>query len=417
MTAAPTRLWNRNFRLLATGLLISYIGDAFFAIGIVWLALTVTGNVLVAGTLMAVYGLPSLLLGPVAGALVDTWNKRWIMIIADGVRGLIVLAIFGLARASALPLPALYAGVLLLSLCDTLYKPSLRVLVPTLVPDAALARANSFIQGSQQFALILGASIAGLVVANLGTDVTMLVNALSFVVSALALYLVRFPDRLVQGRKVTVGSVLASTWQGVRYAAVTPDLLVIVLLAFGMNLVLSPVNIIFPVYSRDVIGAGAEGFGWLSASIGLGMVLGNLVLGTLGSRLRGPVAMALGVGTMALAFVGLGLAGALAPALACVVLLGMAAPFVQVPMVTHLQRSVPVAMQGRVFATFATVAQAAIPLGAALAGVALHALPVGRVFQAGALGLVAVYGLLQLYRRLAVRAPVAVPGQGVVVEE
>lgn len=416
MTQAPERLWNRDFQLLASGLVISYIGDAFFAIGIIWLALTVTGNVLVAGTLMAVYGLPSLFLGPIAGALVDAWNKRWIMIIADGVRGLLVLGIFGLARAEALPLPLLYAGVLLLSLCDTLYKPSLRVLVPTLVPDSALAAANSFIQGSQQFAMIVGASIAGLVVAHLGTDVTMLVNALSFLVSALALYLVRFPDQLVQGRKATVGSLLTSTRQGVRYAAGTPDLVVIVLLAFGMNLVLSPVNIIFPVYSRDVIGAGAEGFGWLSASIGLGMVLGNLLLGTLGRRLHGALSIALGVGVMALAFVGLGVAGALPMALACVVVLGMAAPFVQVPMVTHLQRTVPMEMQGRVFATFATVAQAAIPLGAALAGVGLHALPVPVVFQAGAVGLVAVYGLLQLYRLLVARR-MALQPQGVVAKE
>lgn len=403
MTAAPDRLWNRDFRLLSVGLVISYIGDAFFAIGLIWLALAVTGNALVAGTLMAVYGLPSLLLGPVAGALVDTWNKRWIMILTDGVRGLIVLGIFGLARASALPLPLLYAGVLLLALCDVLYKPSLRVLVPTLVPDAALPRANSFIQGSQQFAVILGSSIAGLVVAHLGTDVTMLVNALSFLLSALALYLVRFPERLVQGRKASARALLASTWEGIRHLGASADLLVIVLLAFGMNLVLSPVNVIFPVYSRDMLLTGAEGFGWLSAAIGLGMILGNLLLGLAGHRLRGQASMALGIGVMALAFAGLGLTAQLTPALLCVMTLGAAVPFVQIPMVTHLQRNVPMEMQGRAFATFATISQASVPLGAAVAGIALSALPVGLVFQAAAVGLVAVYGVLWLYRRLAMR--------------
>lgn len=403
MTQPPTRLWNRDFRLLATGLVISYVGDAFFAIGIVWLALAVTGNALVAGTLMAVYGLPSLLLGPVAGALVDTWNKRWIMIIADGVRGLLVLGVYGLSKADALPLPLLYLGVLLLAFCDTLYKPALRVLVPTLVPDSALAGANSFVQGSQQFAMIVGAGLAGMVVARFGTELTILVNALSFLVSALALWLVRFPARLVVGRKASMSSLLASTWQGIRYVGRTPDLLVIVLLAFGMNLVLSPANVIFPIYSRDVLSAGPEGFGWLSASIAVGMVVGNLVLGLFGRGLKGPLSMALGIFTMALGFTGLGLVRALGPALGCVIVLGAAVPFVQIPMVTYLQRQVPVEMQGRVFATFGTISQASVPLGAALAGVALAALPAGAVFQMAAGGLLGVYGVLQLYRRVAVR--------------
>lgn len=401
MNPGPTRLWNREFRLLTTGLFISYIGDAFFGIGLIWLALTATGNPLVAGALMAVYGLPSLLIGPVAGALVDSWNKRWIMIIADGLRGILVLGVYGLAKAGALHLPTLYGMVLLLALCDTLYKPSLRVLVPTLVPGGALATANAAIQGGQQFALIAGASLAGLLVARFGSEPTMLINAASFLVSALALALVRFPAQLVASRKSSVRALLSATWEGLRLFGRTPDLLAIVLLAFGLNLVLSPANVLFPVYSRDVIGAGPEGFGWLSASIAGGMVLGNLLVGSLGRGLSGGASTALGVGALALGFAGLGLARSLPWALAATSTLGAAAPFVQIPIVTELQRKVPLEMQGRAFATFGTLAQASVPLGAALAGAALHALPTAAVFLVAGGGLLLVYLLLQLFRRMA----------------
>lgn len=413
LTIPPDRLWNRNFKFLATGLLVSYVGDAFFAIGMIWLALAATGDALVAGTLMAIYALPSLFLGPFAGALVDTWNKRWIMIIGDGLRGLIVLVLYLLARFDTLPLSILYLAVVALSLCDTLYKPALRVLVPTLVPDKALPSANSFIQGSQQFATIIGSSLAGLVVVHLGTEATLLIDAGSFLISAGALWLVRFSAMLVQSRKVTAVGVLRNTWDGIRYIFSHANLLFVVLLAFGMNLVLSPVNVIFPLYSRDVIRAGAEGFGWLAAGIGAGLVLGNLLVGVIGARLRPEWSIFLGIVGMSLGFLGMRLAWALPPALVAVGLIGLAAPFVQIPVVTHIQRTVPSAMLGRIFATFGTLSTAAVPLGAALAGVALHSFASTALLNIAALGLLAVYALLYLYRRLVGSPMVADGSRGV----
>lgn len=395
------RLWNRDYSLLIAGLLVSYVGDAFFSVGIVWLALTLTGNALIVGTLMACYSLPPILLGPFAGALVDSGNKRVLMIVGDGMRGLILLGLYVLLLLNALPVWLLFVCVVALSICDTLYRPALRVLVPQLVPDDQLPRANSFIQGSQQFAHILGASLAGVVVVQLGTQTTLLVDAVTFFVSAFVLYLVRFPSRLTQRVKSTARSVLTGTWEGLRYCFGNPVMASILVLAFGMNMVMSPVNVIFPVFSRDTLAAGAEGFGWLSGSIGAGMLLGNLLYGAVSKRLSSWVSTTLGLAIMVSAFLGLSMAGRLEFALPVAALLGAAVPFLQVPMLTQMQRAVPVGLQGRIFATFSTFSGAAVPLGAALAGTAMRVLAPPGLFRAAAAGMLLVYLILTVMRWMA----------------
>lgn len=401
-----THLWNRDFRLLASGLLISYLGDAFFSIGFIWVALTLTGDPLVVGTVLALEGLPPLLLGPFAGTFVDAWNKRRIMLIGDAARGVIVLMVFLLYWAGALPIWVLYVCTLALGLCDLVYKPSLRILVPSLVDNADLPAANSFVQGSQQLALVVGASLAGMVVARYGAGPTMVVDAASFFVSAGALYLVRFAPQLVHSRKVTLRQVLTLTWDGLRFAFANPSLLTVLVLAFAMNLVMSPVNVIFPVYSQVTIKAGAAGFGWLSGAIGAGMLLGSVLYGVLSKGLPAWRSVSAGIAALVLGFAGLAMSVAVVPAIALTALLGLAVPFVQVPIVTQLQREVPAEMQGRIFSTFNTVSTASVPLGAALAGSALHALTPPLLMASASGGLLLVGVTLFLYRRFAVGSAV-----------
>ncbi|MHB9145402.1 MAG: MFS transporter [Symbiobacteriia bacterium] len=404
-------LWNRDFTVLMSGLLISYVGDAFFAIGFIWLALNLTGDPRVVGVVMALEGLVVLAVGPVAGALVDAWNKRWIMILADGVRGIIVLLVYLLFRAGTLTVPVLYLSVVLLALCDSLYKPSLRILVPTLVGNESLPAANSFIQASQQFALIIGAGVAGVVVTTFGTSVTLIIDAASFFISALALVLVRFAAQLVQARRATAASMARDTWEGLRFSFGQPNLLSFMVLSFSLNLVLSPANVILPIFSRDTLGAGAQGFGLLGAAIALGMVLGSVVAGMTGHRLAPWTAIGLGLAVLTGSMLSLSLVGGIVSALLIIALMGAAAASIQVPMVTQIQREVPPQLMGRTFSSFSSVSLAANPIGAALAGFALKSLAPPLVFRVAGFGLLGVSLVVFIYRfYVARKLPAALAG-------
>lgn len=97
-------------------------------------------------------------------------------------------------------------------------------------------------------------------VAAVGTGEALLVDSVAFLLSALMLAMVRFPASLLTTRKLSAGSFASDTWEGIRFCFGRSELLTTMILFFSMNLFLSPVNAIVPVYSRDTFGAGPEGF-------------------------------------------------------------------------------------------------------------------------------------------------------------
>lgn len=136
---------------------------------------------------------------------------------------------------------------------------------------------------------------------------------------------------------------------------------------------------------------------------GSGMVVGSLLAGAVAGRLRPWQMVGAGISMLVCGFLGLSLATMVVAAVALTGLLGQGVPFIQIPLVTQLQRQVPNDMKGRTFATFGTPSAGAAPVGAALAGTALHTLRPPVLFLIAAVGLVLVAGGLVVHRRLSAR--------------
>lgn len=387
-----TKLWNRNFTILWLGQVQSYLGDAFLAIGLMWLALEMTGSPAVGGTILALGAIPKLL-GPLAGVIVDRVNKRWLMIGSNLIRGVVLIALFALHLVGWLEVWHLYLLVVILGVMVIFYDPALRVMLPTLVPDATLPAANSTLQASVQFSTVMGATLAGVALAAFGAPIALLLDGLTFLISALALCFVHFPPALLQTASLEARQVLRDMISGLRYIFLTQEVLSLTILGFFINLVLSPVNVIFPIFSKDVLGGGVKGFGFLASAIAAGMLLGSVVAGVVGDRLPHTRAILIGLLGMVVALGGLSFTQTLLPALLMTAGLGMMVPIIQVPLVTRLQRAVPQDYQGRVFGTLNALITLATPLAAALAGQALMVLPVPPIFRAAALGMLVVVGL------------------------
>lgn len=386
------RLWNRNFIILWAGQAQSYLGDAFLAIGLMWLALEMTGSPAIAGIILALEGIPKLL-GPLAGVIVDRASKRWLMIGSNLIRGVILVALFALHLVGWLEVWHLYLLVVILGALAIFYDPALRVMLPTLVPDATLPAANSILQGSLQVSMVVGTSLAGVALAAFGAPIALLLDGLSFFIAALAVRSVHFPPALLRTASLGARQVLHDMIGGLHFISLTQEVLVLTILAFSINLVLSPVNVIFPVFSRDVLGGGVTGFGLLASAIAAGLLLGSVAAGIVGDRL--PYAGVILIGLLGIAAMlgSLSFTQTLLPALLITVGLGMMASIIQVPLVTRLQRAVPQDYQGRVFATMNALVTLATPLAAALAGQVLVVLPVPPIFRIAALGMLVVAGL------------------------
>jgi predicted MFS family arabinose efflux permease len=380
-----TRLWNRDFAILWLGLAQSYLGDAFLSIGIMWLALETTGSPAAGASIVALGGLPKLL-GPLAGTIVDRSNKRSLMIWSDLIRGALLVSLFFLHQAGFLRVWHLYGLAVVLGALGVFYGPALQVMLPTLVPDSRLPAANGILQTTLQGSMILGASLAGVFLALFGAAFALLLDGLSFLIAGFMLYLVRFSPGLLRPASLAVGEVLKDMVEGFRFILASREVLALTGLAFFINFMLSPVNVILPVFSKEVLGGGVTGFGFLASAIAGGILLGNALVGVAGDRLPFAWSILVGLIGMTAALGGLSVVPILLEAAVLTAALGAMVPFIQIPLVTRLQRVVHQDYKGRVFATLQSVVTLSIPLAAAVAGQALIALPVAVVFRVGALG-------------------------------
>ncbi len=265
---------SRDFRLLWGGQTISFVGDAAFMVALGWRVTALTGN---AGSLAFVLALDSLAMLATllwGGVLADRHSRRLLMISSDLARAVVVAIFFGLDVTGHLDL----AAVLVLAACfgaaDGFFQPAFGGIVPLVVDAPMLPSATSWIGIARNGSAVVGPAIAAGLYATTGPDVVWAVEAVSFVVSATALWLARprsiTPQpRLGMGRELAVGFryVLSVPWIWTGIAAAT----VILMIAMAPYTALLP-GIVLTHYHR---GVGA--YGLLFSVMAAGMVAGSLV--------------------------------------------------------------------------------------------------------------------------------------------
>ena len=222
-TKRPNLLINRNFALLWSGQIISIVGDFVFdTILILWIATLIAQGqswapLAVSGILLSA-SLPVFIIGPIAGVFVDRWNKRRTMLWMDALRAILILLL--LLPAGILPLPFLVAGrlpifwqlgliystVFLTSACTQFFGPAIFALIGDIVDEPHRARATGLTQLIASLGAIIGPSLATLLFFKAGVQWALLLNALSFVVSFLAILAIRPPQTVVSGELESQGN-------------------------------------------------------------------------------------------------------------------------------------------------------------------------------------------------------------------
>lgn len=161
------------------GMFISRLGDSLFAFAIPWISYELTQSSIVMGSMYAVSVLPIVLFGPVAGSLVDRWDRKQLMLFTDIARALLVAAIPLLHYADVLELSHLYAISFVLTILSLMFDVSVVAIIPSLAPGQ-LTRANASYQLTQQIAELAGPMLAGAVIAAVGGFNTLRIDSVSF---------------------------------------------------------------------------------------------------------------------------------------------------------------------------------------------------------------------------------------------
>jgi MFS family permease len=355
-----------------------------------------TDSTVAVSVLLALVALPTILLGPIAGAMADRFDRRKLMIGADLLTAIVLVVGIALS-ALGLTLATVYGAVVVVNILATFHRPASEALLPAVAGDDNLGRANSMLRMSTRLAMIFGPALGSVFMSAGGFRLVLGVDAASFVVSAL----------LVAGISVTATveseerpqSPLRASIAAFGYARRHPRVRTVIGAIGVTMLVAQIVNAGTLALVSDALSLPSDRYGELLAAEGAGALLLALVLTWIGARLPLLPAGAAGLLLTGASTVLLGLAPGLVVALAAMVLMGMGVVGLQVAFTSYLQRETVDAFRGRVMSLVSIVASAGAILGLTATGPFVYIFGVRAAFVlAGAVICLSALPVLALLR-------------------
>ncbi len=377
-------LRERNFALLWSGQAISQIGDGLFGVAMMWLVLQLTGSALAMGTTVILTQLPRLAFQLIGGVSVDRYDRRVLMLLSDATRGIVMLIFALLVATNQIQLIHVYLLAIIFGIVGAFFFPAMSALIPNLVTKEELIAANSLTSLTQQGSQIIGPAIAGVLIAipAVGIAGVSLLNALSFAAGVIGLALMRLPEHLNGARK-TNGSFWRELGDGFRYLFRFRALVVILFLAMVLNFALAPISVVLPIFVKNVLGLGSEGFGLLMSTFAVGMVAGSIAVGIRAPRShRGIFVFALTT-LQGVIFAAIGLVPVFAITCALSIAMGFSNGMVNTVLAATMQALIADEYRGRIFGLVSMIAMGLMPIALALAGGLTDAIGPGMVIVAG----------------------------------
>jgi len=397
---------NRNYRLLFTASAVSNLGDGISALAFPWLATLITRDPVLIALVAAATRLPWFLFAIPAGVITDRVNRQRLMVQADILRLLLTLGVVGLILSGpALPLPenADQAFILILGLCaaafllgsaEVIRDNAAQTALPSIVDKADLETANGQMWSVEQImGQFVGPPLAGLLIA-FAVPLPFAVDAVTFAIAAWCVWLIAMPAR-------TAARLPTGFWpqmrEGIAWIYAHKLILRLAIMLGVLNMLHMITLTVLVLFSQEILGLGAAGFGILLTAEAAGGVLGGLVAPRVIARIGANASLKIALGIFPLQYLVIALTTN-AYVVAAALFIGMLAAMLwNVVTVSLRQRLIPDDLLGRVNSIYRFFGWGTMPIGALIGG-----------------GLVAVFEP-DLGRQTALRLPFLVGGLGAVV--
>jgi MFS family permease len=395
-------LGHRDYRLLVGGMSVSLLGDGLFLVALAWQVYTLSNAPTALATVGIAMTIPTITCLLIGGAVSDRYDRRLVMLTADGARALVLATLAALAVSGALRLWQLLVLAVFYGAATAFFNPASDALVPQLLPADALPQANSLDQLIRPLALRLaGPALGGVLVGALGAGWTFGFDALSFAVSMSALAAISPERRSADAQQRAVVREIAAGLRYVRSHAWLWATLVSAAIAY--LLFMGPTEVLLPFIVKNRLRAGAADLGLIFAAGGLGSLACAVAVGQLGLPRRSLMFM-YAVWTVAtLAVAGYGLADRLWGLMLASVAFNSLETAGTIAWATAKQRHVPARLLGRVSSLDWMISIGLLPLSYALTGPVAGAVGIrATLVGAGVLGAIVTFAplLLSSVRRL-----------------
>jgi len=363
--------WAVPFFSIWTGQVFSLIGSKVAQFALIWWLTRLTGSATVLATASMVALIPEILLSPIAGAYVDRWNRRMVMIIADGTIALASLWLAYLFWADAMQVWHIYVIMLVRAVGGSFHWPAMQASTSLMVPNRHLTRVAGLNQTLNGALNIIGPPLGALLMELLPLYSVMLVDVGTAMLAVVPLFFVHVPqpERTDEGETQKT-SIWADIREGVRYVRGWPGLMALIGSAMIVKIALTPAFSLLPLLVSEHFRGNAAQLSLLESVSGVGMLVGGLVLSGWGGFQRKIYTTMTGVIILGLGLLALGLTPGeqFWAALASMSVVGLMIPLVDGPIMAILQGNVAPEMQGRVFTLMGSLLGITSPFGLAVAG-------------------------------------------------
>ena len=383
----------RNFKLFFYGQSISLIGTWMQKTAVSWLVYRLTGSALLLGLVGFVSLIPSLVLSPFAGSLIDRYDRYKILVITQVVSMLQAGALAALIFFECYNIPMIIALSLIQGIINAFDVTCRQSLMVEMVDNKEdLPNAIALNSTMTNLARIAGPALAGVLLSTFGEDFCFIGNFLSYIPVLLCLFMMRLNLTISEPSQKSIWVELE---EGFRYVTADKDLSSMIILIGISSLFVIPFNTLMPIFAKDIFNGTAKTFSWFESAAGLGSVASAMYMANLkSSRFLVKITMVASV-IFGAGLIFLSVSGTLAIALIFMTITGVGMMAQTSSINTYIQtHSIP-EMRGRAISYFVMAYQGMIPIGSLLIGWTANAFgPRMALTIAGSIGLLATAGFM-----------------------
>jgi len=359
----------RDFWIIFTGQAFSLLGSRLVQFSLVWWLTSTTGSAAVLATASIMALLPQVFVTPFAGAFIDRWDRRKVLMGVDAMNSLAIIVLMALFAAGIAQPVHVYAVMFVRALGGAFQWPAMQASTSLMVDADKLSKVAGLNQALMGLAAIVAPPLGVMLMDFFPLQWVLSVDVVTAAMAILPLTVIMIP-RPKNGDQKSGSTVVTDLVEGFRFIRGWTGLLIIVGVAMAFNFLIVPAISLTPLLVTGFFNGSSVQYAILETTMGLGMVAGGISLGVWGgfkkrivTALLGSIGLGLGLG-----LVGLAPSNRFLVAVAGMAIAGLMNPIVNGSFFAIMQSTVPPEMQGRVIAIVMSGTAAMAPLGLAVAG-------------------------------------------------
>jgi DHA3 family macrolide efflux protein-like MFS transporter len=358
-----TNINKKNIILYLTSQIISLLGSSLAQCVIFWHITLVTQSGTMMTIAMVAGFLPTFMVSPFAGVWADRYDRKKIIILADGLVALATLGLFIAFRFGFTSVWLIIAAMAVRGFGQGIQQPAVGAFLPQLVPQTQLMRVNSISSSAQSAMMLISPALGGVLYAMFPIEVTFAVDVIT---AAIAIVIIRFfvksgqQERSVSSENI---SYFADLKLGIRYVAKHSFIGRLLAYTAPLTILIAPVAILFSLHLAQKFSADAKMLAINDTLFAVGMLAGSALMMTWGGFKRRQLTIALGCGAMAIGTIAYGIAPSFAVFACFTVFIGLSMPLFNTPATVMLQENVENEYLGRVMSLMSMLTTLGMPVG------------------------------------------------------